>query len=405
MRPEDINDRVTRAAALIAADPSLSRRAAARAVGINESTLRLRGVRGGQPASEPEAVGLQDFGDGSATVSSDPADAHPWTPTSLLEAHGLVVDEWEIVSVRVNRWGDVEDPKQQLRVNAIRKDSLLQVPDLTDWTPLDPPLNPDYGDHSLVIAGDQHAPHHDKGLHRAFLGFLADEKPDIGILLGDTGDFSTISRHRTSAGFAQTVNQVNDAAVHLLQDYRESSPGTKWILLRGNHDDRLEYALQDHNPELYQVRPGQISTAEETPALNLRRLWHLDALGIELVDEEWRRAHYAITGSLTARHGYLVSENTGQQMLNKHSNSQVQGHSHRLRFTYRTKHDPLDVRVAVEAGTMAEIQDGLGYEDEPNWQQGFITGYSWEDGDFALAPAVYVHGKILLPDGRRYGSE
>jgi hypothetical protein len=73
-----------------------------------------------------------------------------------------------------------------------------------------------------------------------------------------------------------------------------------------------------------------------------------------------------------------------------------------MQFTYKTKHDPIDVKLAVQAGTMAKIDEGLGYASEPDWQQGFVYGHTWGKKDFALAPAIYVKGRLLLPDGRRY---
>lgn len=391
------------------ADDQLSIRAAAARAGIAKTTLRERLERNPLPlpqgfSNEPSPAGVEKFSDGSATLTSEAGSS--WTPEELLEAHGMTPEDWEVVSVRASRWGDPEAPSEQLRVNAIRVDSLLREADVSDWTPPPAPTAPEFGDRSLVICGDHHAPHHDKGLHEAFLSFLADEQPDQGVILGDLADFSDISRHRSSEGFSQSVNQCNDAVVSILMDYRNASPRTRWTILRGNHDDRLEYALLDYKPELYGVRPGVLADDEEAyPSLSLRRLWHLDDLEIALVDEEWNRAKLPITDNFTARHGYMVSENTGKQMLTKHSNSQVQGHSHRMRLTYRTKHDPLDTKVAIEAGTMAEIEQGLGYADEPDWQQGFLTGHVWDDGDFAVAPAVYIRNRILLPDGRRFRSE
>lgn len=386
----DLDLAESRARQMMIADPTLSIRAAARQVGMPESTLRGR-LKQSAPTlvdSAPEGV----FADGSATLSGEGE-----SPEAVLRAHDVDPEQYEIVSVRASHW----DGKQAIRVSAVRKDSLLQLPDPSAWTPPPPPKPPTYGDRSVVIAGDHHAPYHDRGLHSAFLDFLADEQPDELILLGDTGDFDSISRHRSRPGFTASLNKINDAVVGILLDYRDASPNTHITLLRGNHDDRLEYAVIDNNPEFYGVRPGIMQGGDEVPALSLRRLWHLDDLGIDLIDEDWKLGKHPVTDSLTARHGYIVS-NVGDKMLKKHSNSQIQGHTHRMSFLYRTKHDPIDVRVAIEAGTMADLNKLSYYETEPNWQQGFIHGFLWEDGDFALSPAIYIRGRLLIADGRRY---
>lgn len=369
-------------------------RGAAKRTGVPESTLR--GALKRVAADAYHSVNP----DGSAVFEGE------GDSDAILRAHGEDPGDWEIVSLKAGRWGRPEDPQESFRISAVRKSSLLQIPDLSDYEfPGIDPNQVEFDDGTVVFAGDQHAPHYDKGLHSAFLQFLRDEAPMRLVLLGDTGDFSTISRHRNTEGFAQGLNEINDSVVRMLLDYRHASPNTQIVMLRGNHDDRLEYAIIDNNPEYYRVRPGLMESAEEIPSLSLRRLWHLDELGIELIDEEWKRAKYRVTETLTARHGYMTSPTTGSKMLGKHSNSQIQGHSHRMGFTFLTKHDPLDTRVAIEAGTMAEIMDGLGYEDEPNWQQGFVYGATWDDGDFALAPAVYIKDRLLLPDGRRYYSQ
>jgi hypothetical protein len=220
------------------------------------------------------------------------------------------------------------------------------------------------------------------------------------VVLGDVADFATVSRHRDTLGFANSVRECNRAVYKLLHDYRSASRDTHVVLFDGNHDARLEHYIHDNAPEAWTVGPA---FEEDLPMYSLRRLWRLDELGVEYIEGDWERTSYKITPTLTVRHGYMISEGTPQKMLNKHTHSQVQGHSHRLRFTYKTKHDPIDTRVAVESGTMAQIADGLGYAAEPDWQQGCVVGHAWEDGDFAVAPAAYVpdHG-LLLPDGRRY---
>lgn len=384
---------------------TLSQRSVAEKVGLAESSLRYKLARRAQQraqASAEQAPGVRRNDDGSATIVANKT-AESWTPESLLEAHGLEPDEWEIIRVRGNRWGDPDDPNHQLRIDVVPRESLvlpaaLEPVEFGSLVKPAPDGGVDFGSKTIVVVGDQHCPLHDRTLHKLFVQFLLDEQPAEGVLLGDILDFTEISRHRTRPGFTQTVNDTIQSAFEVLRDYRLASPDTRWRLLRGNHDDRLEHAILDNNEKLY----GITAADEEIPALSLKRLLHLDELGIELVDEDWDRAKTPVTTSLSARHGYMTSEGTGRQMLNKHSNSQIQGHSHRMRFSYRTQHDPIDVRVAIEAGTMAQIHEGLGYADEPDWQQGFVYGTAWDDGDFALAPAIYVDGRLLLPDGRRY---
>lgn len=358
---------------------------------------RWQAVQAGHNPSD-RAPGVSKHEDGTATVTGELGAST--SPEDLMRRFGLDADEWKIVRVRVNEWGS--PPQPQLRVDAVPLDLLIPQVDPDEWKGLPKPKKSKKADKSVVICGDHHCPHHDPTLHELFCSFLADEKPDQLVLLGDIADYSTVSRHRETEGFRQSVVECNRAVFDVLRDYREASPNTEVVMLPGNHDARVEYYILDRAPGLRDIGPA---FEEQVSAYSLRRLWRLDELGVELVsdhDSDWERAKYPITEALTARHGYMTSKNAGETMLVKHSRSQIQGHSHRMQFTYKTKHDPIDVKLAVQAGTMAKIADGLGYASEPDWQQGFVYGHTWGEKDFALAPAIYVEGRLLLPDGRRY---
>jgi predicted phosphodiesterase len=363
-----------------------------------------------RPTPALDEAGLHENADGSTAIVSDPRNQPPapWKPDELLRAHGLDVAEWEIVRTRSNRWGDPAEPMHQLRVDAIPRRELIVIPDPSDWTPPPKPTRRALGQdepRKAVVCGDHHCPSHEKGLHTAFLQWLADERPDEGVILGDIVDLPTVSRHRRSKGVEPaTVNDCLAAAFGVLMDYRHASPNTVWTLLPGNHDDRLDHYQIDQAPAAYEIRAAQ----DDVPALSLRRLLHLDDLGIDLVDGDFNRAKYLLGRKLSLRHGYLAGKGAADKMLAKLSRSVVQGHTHRLRLIYKTEHDEQDeedptiTRLGAEAGCMAEIAAGLDYADEPDWQQGFLVAHLWADHDFTLEPAVYVPGRLLAPGGRRY---
>jgi len=353
---------------------------------------------------EVEAPGIVEHDDGTASLISDPNASNLWTPSGLLTHYGLDPDEWEIIRARPNIWGDPAEPRHQLRLDLIPRRLLITAPDPGKWKPPPKPkARKRKQPETVVLAGDQHCPLHDKTLHRLFCDYLRDERPDRGVLLGDLLDFPTVSRFREREGFAATVNECLEAGFRVLMDYRDASPDTQWTMLLGNHDCRLGYALIDNAKALHNVT----AAGDNVPALNLRRLLHLDKLNIELIDGEWDTTKVALSRNLTARHGYTTVKTAGDKMLTKLSRSTVVGHSHRMSLTLRTEHDqqpeePTSTRVAVEAGCMAEIADGLGHSVDPDWHNGFIIAHLYSDGDFHLAPAVYVPGRLMVPGGKRY---
>ena len=341
------------------------------------------------------------------TLDNLPAGAN-WTPEALLKQVGLNPDEWRITNVKARggHWGNPEDPNSQVRLelSVVPLALPFRFPDPADWKPLPKPkVKREQKErvHTAVVISDHHAPHEDRTFHQLFCTFLKDEQPDLIEVNGDLLDFSDISRHRPREGWNQSVNECLSAAYSILRDYREACPDSVIRLKRGNHDERLHHALIDNLKQLHKV----MAPGEEVPALSLRRLLHLDHLHIEYVDEEWDRAKTRIGKRLTAMHGYTTSRNASEQMLTKLSGSTVQGHTHRLSLQYRTTHHAdagTETRLAGECGCACEISDGLGYALDPNWAQGAMLVKTWPDDDFTIAPVVYLPGRLLLPDGRRY---
>ena len=384
--------------------------------GVTRSAVQhhARKIRGQGPAPEVDApddpAGLtESIGGGKAGVVHPDT---PWSAEDVIRFYGDDPEKVQILSQRGTFWGDPAEPKHHLRVNWVADKDVIQPIDPNAWTPppKPKPTRTD-GPRKVVICGDHHCPYVDWTLHGLMLQWLADEQPDEGVILGDLLDLSGVSRHRR--GKKQAPAQINEelqAAFKVLRDYRHASPNTHWTLLPGNHDDRIDHQQIDNAPGIYGVAPGGGLTVDgdedETPALSMVRLLYLNELGIDYIFEDWNRAKHLLGRKLTLRHGYLSGKNASENMLKKITRSTVQGHTHRMRFIYKTEHDehdeeqPTTTRLAAEAGCMAEIKDSLGYGDEEDWQQGFLIAHLWEDGDFTLLPAPYVPGRLLSPTKR-----
>lgn len=400
---------IARAEKLLA-EPGATQRTVADQLPIGQSTLcewlRESGVEDSGRAGGPVPAGIE-VDDQDASITSKPlSDPRGVTPDELLKKHGLDPDDWIVTSIRVSEWGKEEEPMFQLRVNATRRDGLLVIPDLKDFEPWDYGIDlPEGSERRIALIPDLHAPFHDEAALRAVCDMLAEEQPDEVIFLGDAADNSMLSKHRTHRRFGALLNETNDAVVTIFRRVREAVPDARIIFLPGNHDDRVLYYAQDMAPEFEQLRPGRLPTddAEPQSSIGFRQLWRLDELGIELVDEDWKLAQYGITPELSARHGYLTGNNSERKLLEKHGRSQVHGHDHRGSLIYRTKHDPLDIRVAMSCGTLSEVKpDGLGYEPDPDWTPGMGWCHVWEGGLFQLSFLPFVKNKLLTPWGAAY---
>jgi len=384
---------------------------AAQMVGISGAGLRNRALREGWPTRMDAASGEQTF-----TLDNLPQGAD-WTPETLLKKVGLNPAEWRITNVKARggHWGNPEAPSSQVRLelSVVPIAPLpFELPSLKGWKALPKPkARKTASVKTAVVCGDQHAPHHDKTLHALFCRYLADEQPDLIEINGDLLDFADISRHRQmpKSGpsgeyqYTNTVNECLQAGFNILYDYRKAAPNAQIRMQFGNHTQRLYFALVDNLKGLYDITAAE----DDVPALSLRRLLRLDELHVELVEKDWEQAKTRVNRRLTVLHGHSTSKNPGQKMLNDLTGSTLQGHSHRISLNYRTSHDLDDgaeTRLAGECGCMCEIEGGLDYARDPDWQSGFMIVKHWSDDDFTVAPAIYLPGRLLIPDGRRYDS-
>lgn len=346
-------------------------------------------------------------------VSTDPGE---WGDIpGLLRKRGLDPDDWVVVRVRVNEWGDPDSPNAQLRVDLEPRslDSLL--PARADgWTP--PPRAasvPKDGAELVVFFGDQHCPHHDPDLHVAACEWLRKNRPARGILLGDLLDYDALSRHRKNPKWHREAQECVDSAYSVLRGFVQASPATRWQMVSGNHEDRMRNAIIDHLAGVYGLSRARRPEDEhrEEAVLSVVHLLRLDELGIEWVggDDEYAQQQIKVSPRLAARHGWIVRKGSGSSAaatLDHLRYSCVIGHTHRQSIVFHTAHDidgaPVELQ-GIEAGTMATIQGGLGYAVHPDWQQGFATARIWPDGFFSCDLAKFIDGSLVWANQRYEG--
>ena len=261
----------------------------------------------------------------------------------------------------------------------------------------------------VVFVGDQQAPFQDADLHVKFCQWLADFQPDEGVLIGDTIDLPSISRHPDTPELDASVQECIDVGYQLLRDYVESSESTSWKKLEGNHDYRLRRAVIDNLRDFYGIRRAKGKRElPELPLLDVENLLRLDELGIEFIrpNGSWETAQIDVSPKLAARHGWIAKKGSGASALASLEHlgySIIVGHTHRQGLVYKTKHDingkPSTI-TGVETGCMCRIEDGLGYAVAPDWLNGFATAWVWPDGKFKIDLATYIDGVLYYGDKR-----
>lgn len=346
------------------------------------------------------------------------------TPDDLLRERGLDPADWEVTNLKCNEWNAMTSDKasgdnrivlmKQLTVNFKRITPVniilpARVPgDYIRRAPIRIKYNEDTAIRKIVFVGDQQAPKHDRRLHSLFLEWLEYNKPDEGVMMGDSGDFSMLSKYTDNPEWDETVQECLDATYLVKREYVQASEGTNWVMLEGNHDARMRDAILNKMPRIYDVRrakaPGEKA---ERPVMSIPNLLRLDELGIKYIqpDGGYEHASHKVCQNLAARHGWLVRKGAGASALaslESLGHSVVIGHVHRQSIVHKTIHD-IDgnpgVLAAMETGCMCTT-DGLGYAVNPDWQNGWGTATIWPDGKFKLELATYVNETVFYRDQR-----
>ncbi|WP_028058372.1 hypothetical protein [Candidatus Solirubrobacter pratensis] len=404
-------------------NPEIVRELYALGVTTSERSVRRALRRWGAVApgdDHAEKAGVRIDGD-QATVTSRAATVLN-SPGELLRERGLDPDEWEITSLTVNEWDTMgsadeygENPivtMKQLKVTCARKKPYEFVMPAVDGPSfrLDRLyVTLDRDAELVVFVGCQQAPYQNPDLHDKFCQWLEFNRPDRGVLMGDTIDLPDVSRHPGNPDWHVDAQTSINSGYLMLRDYVQACRSTNWVKLLGNHDERIRNRLINYMTNLHGIRPADIPGEDPFRAVwDIRDLLHLDSLGIKLIEPDggYAHAHYRVSDVLAAIHGEKVKKDPGASVLahlDEVQHSIAMAHTHRQAITHKTVHDIDGVPCTVtgmEIGTMARIQGGLGYKRFANWQNGFGTAIVWPDGTFKAELASYVDGKLMWRDQR-----
>lgn len=388
----------------------------------SRDSVRRAVRRWGYVAPKIETPGFELSGDDAKIVSKP--ENRIATPDELLVERGLDPAEWEVHLLKVTDWDAMTSDKATGDNRIITMHQLsVQYKRIVPVAFVYPARIPgDYirrpklvVQHSekpvrrIVFVGDQQAPYHDPKLHKLFCEWLEHNRPDEGVLIGDTVDFPDISRHPDNPEWHVSAQDCIDAGYLLLREYVQSSEETSWKKLIGNHDERIRNQLLNLHTKLYGLRralvPGQVPEKSVWHVTNLLRL---DELGIEVEEPggKYDQGQIKLSEHLAARHGWLAKKGSGASALATLEHlgySIVVGHTHRQSIVHKTRHDlngGIATIAAAETGCMCRIEKGLGYAVAPDWQNGFATATIWPDGTFKLDLATYVNGALYYRDQR-----
>ena len=238
-----------------------------------------------------------------------------------------------------------------------------------------------------VVLSDVHAPFQDATVCRMALEFIREHRPGTIHLLGDIGDFYSISRFDKDPARREDLQQDLDAARDFLRQLRDAAPAARLIYSEGNHEFRLRKYLRREAKALAQLRNLQLEKLLDFGTLRIR---------YQSQDRPYR------VGSLLFTHGQLVrkwSAHSARGHFEKFGCCVIHGHTHRLGAFYHR--DINETWGAWENGCLCNLNPD--YVTAPDWQHGWSV--VWTHRDYFHVEQVAVvkgrynyHGKM---HGRR----
>jgi hypothetical protein len=191
-------------------------------------------------------------------------------------------------------------------------------------------------------------------------------------------------------------DEIDQARAHLAT-MRLASPGSTFVLLEGNHEDRLRRTLW--NLEGPAAVLGQLTQFKK--AITWPALLGLEELGIEFVPygEQSKRN---ILPKFITKHGSLVrkaSAATAAGEQAKYNKSGSSGHTHRLGVYYHR--DSNGSHVWAETGCTCKLDPD--YCVDPDWQNGCLF-WTFDKRTGAATPEIiFIHNGIAVFRGKTYG--
>lgn len=244
----------------------------------------------------------------------------------------------------------------------------------------------------VLFVPDLHAPYHHAASWNCMLDVAEKWMPDVCVVLGDFGDFASVSTYirdpRTALSLADEVVGINAELDRLDRALKRGRCRTKYFLL-GNHEQRLAAYTQRLAPELW-------------PYVGVEDMLKLDK-------RRWRVTQYKDSlpfGKLRISHDVgRAGVNAARQSVQDVAKSIVIGHTHRLQVHYQGNQTG-ERHVGASLGWLGD-PERIDYRHRDlvrrDWQHGFGFARFNASGNFWLVPVPIIGGRCVV-EGEVYGA-
>jgi len=238
----------------------------------------------------------------------------------------------------------------------------------------------------MVVVSDAHIPYHSKAWWDLLLQVGRFLRPKHIVIIGDFGDFYSISDHDKAPERANRMDEEL-AEIDRCLDELDALGATDKLYIEGNHEDRLRRHLMK-NPALARV----VST---------EKLLRLKERGWEFVPYK----RHAARGAVHFTHDVGSSgRNAVYSALNTYGHSVVSGHTHRLAYIVEgTATGECKLSATFGWGGDVEQVDYMCLaKARKDWALGFGVGYFDPVSGFCYLTPVPVVESTVCVNGRLF---
>lgn len=243
--------------------------------------------------------------------------------------------------------------------------------------------------YKVLVIPDIHAPNEDTRSLSALEKYMAEELWDEVIYLGDFMDFDCISHHNRDnlrAVSGKTIWKDYDHAVEILDRHQKLCPKAKFVLIEGNHDERIERYI-DANPQL----EGMVEVE----------------LGLELIKRKikwvrfWTKGEIYRLGKASFIHGAYTNQYHAKKHLDNYDASVFYGHVHSVQSFSKVQRKGKPM-IAQSLGCLCKLDQGYMRGRPSNWVHAFGVIHFRDGGEFNHYVVQMVDHQFTAPNGKTY---
>jgi predicted phosphodiesterase len=240
----------------------------------------------------------------------------------------------------------------------------------------------------VLLIPDTHAPYHNKRAWRLMLRVAQAWKPDIIVILGDFGDFYTVSKFgKDPKRKLQLEDEVEEC--NRLLDNLDALGAKLKIFIEGNHEHRLNNFIKEKAPELN----GLTKDVKEAFKLKERGWVHVSY-----------RDHYRLGKVFLTHDVHATGRNAVHKVMDIYQHSAITGHTHRIGYAVEADGigEPILSATFGWLGDITKIDYQHKITATKAYVLGFGIGYLEEPSGILFAsPVPIVHYKCQV-EGKVY---